>query len=108
MNRLINLLIILSIIFILVIIPVVNNRVEAQINTEDGLINYIKLDEEDQLIKDTNEIIEGKKHGTQFVDNNIVFDGENDFIELNNFNLINIGQGSISVWFKVQDIPNSN
>ncbi len=108
MNRLINILINLSIIFILVIIPIVNNRVEAQINTEEGLINYLKLDEEGQLIEDTNEIIEEKKHGTQFVDNNIIFDGENDFIELNNFNLKNIGQGSISVWFKVQDIPNSN
>lgn len=68
----------------------------------------MKLEEEDAKIMDSEGAIEGKKHGTKFVDNKIVFNGESDYIELNNYNLKEIGQGAISIWFKVQNIPDKN
>ena len=108
MNISVKWLIITSIlIFFLIVIPI-KVSVHAEINPKDGLITYLKLDENSDVIMDSEGTIEGKKHGTTLVDNNILFNGENDFIELNNHNLKNIGQGSISVWFKVQDIPERN
>lgn len=106
MNR--SLLIMTSILILFLVLIPIKSNLTAETNPEDGLITYLKLDEENDVIMDSEGAIEGKKHGAKLVDNNIVFNGENDFIELNNHNLKNIGQGSISVWFKVQDIPERN
>lgn len=108
MNKLIKTFLISSTMIFLVIMPNLTTSSSSEINLEDGLITYLKFNEKDNIIKDTSGLIEGTKHGNNFSDNAVMFNGQDDFIELQNYNLKNLNLGSISIWFKVQDIPDRN
>ncbi|HKL12430.1 MAG TPA: LamG domain-containing protein [Halanaerobiales bacterium] len=75
------------------------------IDIKKGLTTYLKLDQNISQIIDSVGKIEIENKGTTVKNDSIKFDGQNDYINLKNFNFKNLGQGTISLWFKVEDIP---
>ncbi|HMA58993.1 MAG TPA: LamG domain-containing protein [Halanaerobiales bacterium] len=98
---LLGLLILLTVLFG----PVISETNAEEVDIKKGLVSYLKLNDTSSKIIDTVGQIQSENNGATFREDNIQFDGEDDFINLTNFNLKNLGQGSISLWFKVEDIP---
>ena len=97
-------LLLISLVSIFLLSPLTSAQ-DGKINLEDGLVTYLKLDNEDKEITDETGNLTGEKMGTTFNNGLVEFDGEDDFIELKGHDFDNIGYGTISLWFKAQDIP---
>ena len=103
-----NLSIVLLLVFMFILIPSAVKGQSDDINLEKGLITFLQLKDEGKEITDSAGDIKGIKYGTTVQENSLYFDGEDDYIELNNYNLSNLGKGTISLWFRAQDIPTDN